>query len=256
MSHPATGSGWLTKFEPNDKARLRLFCFPYAGGGAYIFRDWSKGLPPTVEVCSVQLPGRQNRVKEAPLTCLSALVEKVAQAIRAYLDKPFALFGHSMGALVSFELARYLRREDGIEPVRLFVSGRAAPQLADERLPIYNLPTPEFTEKLRELNGTPEDVFEHPELMQLALPILRADFQLIETYAYSAETPLSYPIVAFGGLRDSEVSREHLEAWREQTIAGFSLRMFDGDHFFIQQAEPLLLRTLSQELYRIENEAG
>lgn len=256
MSHLAAPDGWLTKFEPNDKARVRLFCFPYAGGGAYIFRGWPKGLPPTVEVCSVQLPGRQTRLKEAPLTCLLTLVEKVAQAIRVYLDKPFAFFGHSMGALISFELARYLRREDGIEPVRLLVSGRAAPQLPSARLPIYNLPTPEFTEKLRDLKGTPEDVFEHPELMQLALPLLRADFQMIETYTYTTEAPLSCQIAAFGGLKDDEVSREHLEAWREQTTAGFTLRMFDGDHFFIQHAEPLLLRTLSQELCRIESEAA
>jgi medium-chain acyl-[acyl-carrier-protein] hydrolase len=228
MSHLAAPDGWLTKFEPNDKARVRLFCFPYAGGGAYIFRGWSKGLPPTVEVCSIQLPGRQNRLKEPPLTRLSTLVERVAQAMRVYLDKPFAFFGHSMGALVGFELARYLRREDSIEPVRLFVSGHAAPQLPAARPPIHNLPTPQFKEKLRDLNGTPEDFFEHPELMQLALPILRADFQMIETYAYTAEAPLSCPIAAFGGLKDYEVSREHLEAWREQTTAGFTLRMFDG----------------------------
>lgn len=256
MSHLAAADGWLTTFEPNDKARIRLFCFPYAGGGAYIFRGWPKGLPPTVEVCSIQPPGRQNRLKEAPLTCLLTLVEKAARAIRVYLDKPFAFFGHSMGALVGFELARYLRREGGIEPMQLFVSGRAAPQVPSARLPIYNLPTPEFTEKLRELNGTPEDVFAHPDLMQLVLPILRADFQMIETYTYTAEAPLSCPIAAFGGLRDYEVSREHLEAWREQTTAGFTLRMFDGDHFFIQQAEPLLLRALSQELSRIEREAA
>lgn len=202
------------------------------------------------------MPGRQNRIKEAPLTCLSTLVETIAQAIRSYLDKPFAFFGHSMGALVSFELARHLRRKEGVEPVHLFVSGRAAPQLSDAREPIHNLPTPEFVEKLRHLNGTPVDVFEHPELMQLALPVLRADFQMIDTYTYFAETPLSCPISAFGGLKDSEVCRQHLEAWREQTTNDFILRMFEGDHFFIQQSEPLLLRVLSQELCRIEGDAA
>jgi medium-chain acyl-[acyl-carrier-protein] hydrolase len=256
MSHLIAPDGWITKFEPAGKARVRLFCFPYAGGGAYIYRDWSRGLPSNVEVCSVQLPGRQNRLNEAPLTRLSTLVEKVALAIRAYLDKPFAFFGHSMGALISFELARYLRREDAIEPMRLFVSGRTAPQLPSARAPIYNLPTPEFMEKLRELNGTPEGFFEYPELMEMALPILRADFQMIDTYTYAAEAPLDCPITAFGGLKDYEVSREHLEAWREQTTSAFTLRMFDGDHFFIHQAEPLLLRALSQELYRIESEAA
>lgn len=188
-------------------------------------------------------------MQEPPLTDLLALVKDIAHWIRPNLDTPFAFFGHSMGALVGFELTRFLRREEGIGPVGLFVSGCGAPQIPDRNLPTtYDLPDSELLEELRRLNGTPKEVLEHPELMQLMLPLLRADFETIETYTYFPEPPLDCPIAAFGGLRDPKMKREHLELWRDQTTAGFTLRMFNGDHFFLDQAEPELLYALAREL--------
>lgn len=202
-----------------------------------------------LEVCPVELPGRGKRITSAPFTRLQLLVQAIAIALLPYLDKPFAFFGHSMGGLVTFELARLLRKNYGISPVHLFVSGYRAPQVPDPDPPIHALPEPEFLEKLRRLNGTPKAVLENAELMQLLLPALRADFAVIETYAYTPESPLDCPITAFGGLQDREVPYDALKVWQEQTNAAFSLHMLPGDHFFLQSAEPLLLQLLSQELY-------
>ena len=239
---------WIACRKPNPQARLRLFCFPYAGSGASIFRTWSDGLPADVEVCPVQYPGRGTRLMETPFTQIAPLIDALAQALEPLLDKPFAFFGHSLGALMGFELARQLRRQSGVQPVHLFVSADRAPQIPHRDGPIHALPEGEFLVELRRLNGIPGKVLEEVELMQIMLPILRADFAVYETYVYTTEPLLSCPISAFGGLHDHRVSRGDLEAWRDQTSGSFSLRMFAGDHFFLNTTQPLLLQMLSQEL--------
>ena len=249
MSRSTTAAAfdsWIPFRKPRLEARLRLFCFPYAGAGALIFRNWSESLPADVEVCPVQLPGRGTRLTERPFTQLSPLVEALAQGLVPLLDRPFAFFGHSLGALISFELARRVRRRYGLHPVRLFVSAGRAPQIPNRGPPIHVLPEKEFLAELRRLNGTPGELLDHQELMEIMLPILRADFALYETYVYSNEPPLNCPISAFGGLQDRRVNDSDLEAWCAQTSVSFSLRMFPGDHFFLTQ--PLLLRVLSKEL--------
>lgn len=248
MTSPVSRDKWFPRPKPNRRARLRLFCFPYAGGNSFAFRRWQAELPDFVEVLPAQLPGRVNRLDENAFTDLLQLVECLSAAIFNYLDKPFAFFGHSMGAMISFELARKLRREQASQPLQLFVSGRVAPQLPRRTPPVHDLPEPEFVEELRRLNGTPREVLEHPELMPLLIPLLRADFSVVGTYRYYPESPLACPITAFGGLHDPEVSREDLEAWREQTVSAFSPRMLPGDHFFLQSAEPLILRVIGQHL--------
>jgi medium-chain acyl-[acyl-carrier-protein] hydrolase len=207
-------------------------------------------LPADVEVCPVQLPGRGTRLTEPPFTQLSRLVQALAEALFPLLDKPFAFFGHSLGALVSFELARQLRRLHGVgvQPVHLFVSADRAPQIPYRDLPIHSLPEGQFLVELRRLKGTPREALEDEELMQSMLPVLRADFAVYETYVFSTEPPLNCPISTYGGLQDHKVSRGDLEAWRDQTSVSFSLRMFPGDHFFLNTTQPVLLRVLSQEL--------
>ena len=170
---------WIACRKPRPQARLRLFCFPYAGGGASIFRTWPDGLPADVEVCPVQLPGRGTRLMERPFTQLSPLVEALAQALLPLLDKPFAFFGHSLGALVSFELARHLRRQYGVHPVRLFVSACRAPQIPHRDRPIHTLPEAEFLAELRRLNGTPAEVLEHEELMRDRTSRLAGGFRAV-----------------------------------------------------------------------------
>jgi medium-chain acyl-[acyl-carrier-protein] hydrolase len=239
---------WLACPRPDPQAVVRLFCFPYSGAGASIFYSWSSMLPPLIQVCPVQFPGRGSRLAEPPFKRLLLLVQAAAEALLPYLDKSFAFFGHSMGALVSFELARHLSRQHGLSPVHLFVSGHNAPHIPDREPPIHALPEPEFVAKLRQLNGMHQGILENPELMQLVLPILRADFTACETYVYRADSPLECPISALGGLRDEYVTRDGLEAWREQTSASFYLRMFPGDHFYLNADHQLLLRALAREL--------
>jgi medium-chain acyl-[acyl-carrier-protein] hydrolase len=236
---------------PNPQAALRLFCFPYAGGSSIIFRSWFSSLPTSVEVCPIELPGRGTQMRLAPFTRLEPLVEALASALLPHLDKPFAFFGHSMGTLVSFELARLLRQKYDRQPVHLFVSGRRAPQIPNPNSPVHSLPEPEFKKELCRLNGTPQAVLENAELMQLLIPILRADFAVLETYVYTPEATLNFPITAFGGLQDKEVSCDELQAWQDQTNAAFSVQMFPGDHFFLHSAQSLLLHSLAQELRRI-----
>lgn len=244
-------TSWIVSPKPNPQARLRLFCFPYAGGNALIYRQWQATLPPSVEVCPVQLPGRGKRIQERPFDRFQPLVEVAASALLPFFDKPFAFLGHSMGGLISFELARQLRRDSNPMPAHLFVSGRRAPQLASRETPTYDLPEAEFLDALRRLEGTPAEVLQQPELMQLMLPLLRADFAVCETYAYTAEPPLDCPISVFGGLQDSDVERGQLEAWATQTTAATRVRMLPGDHFFINSQQPLLLRTLTRDLQQL-----
>lgn len=248
MTLTTVTNGWVLRPKRNDKAELRLLCFPYAGGGASTFNSWPNQLPPQIEICSIQLPGRETRRLEPPFTHLTNLVEALAEVLSPYLNMPFSLFGHSMGGLISFELARQFRRELKMRPVHLFISGHRAPQLPDPHPPVHQLPEGELLLQLRRLEGTSEDVLQNSELMELFLPLLRADFALCETYVYSTEEPLDCPISAFGGAEDHRVSREELSAWREQTRGSFKLRVFPGRHFFLHSARVLFLRVLAQDL--------
>lgn len=240
---------WFLLPRPNVRARLRLFCFPYAGGGAGAYRAWARFLSNDLEICLAQLPGREARLRERPLNSLSQIVEDLAPNIRPYLDKPFVFFGHSMGASIGFELARHLKRVDAVEPKHLFISAWCAPQLPDHQPVIYNLPDNEFLAEVMRLNGTPREVLENEELMLLMLPLLRADFTVCQTYRYMPEaSPLSCPITALGGLQDQKVGREKLAGWSEQTSADFNLRMLPGGHFYLKTAQGELLQIIERTL--------
>lgn len=249
MESTHRNTSWLILGKPKRKNRLRLFCFPYAGGGASIFRQWSDEMPEGVEVCAVQLPGRENRIAEPPFTILSSLVDAMVEALDPYFDVPFAFFGHSIGAKIAFELARALRRKNGVQPVHLFVSGSRSPHIPEPR-PLHLLPEREFIKELHRFSGTPEEVMQSRELMDMFLPILRADFAVDETYVYYKDNSLNCPISAFGGTEDKEANREELDAWRQHTLGSFTLQMFHGDHFFIKSSQLLLLYSIFQVLLR------
>lgn len=241
---------WIACYTPNPTARLRLFCFPYGGGGASIYRTWTHRLPPEIEVCPVQLPGRENRQREQPYTRLAPLVEVLAKEL-PFGALPFAFFGHSLGALISFELTRTLQQQNQAGPCHLFVSGHPAPQLADPDPPIHNLPDAAFIERIRRYNGTPEVILQDPELRELFLGILRADFAVSETYVYEGQAPVGCPITGFGGTEDWKAGRDALAGWEEQTRHSFAIRMFPGDHFFLQSARDTLLEAIGREIRRL-----
>jgi medium-chain acyl-[acyl-carrier-protein] hydrolase len=245
---PPVRDPWIVRPELRPAARLRLFCFSYAGGAASIFRPWTRELPQEIELCAIQLPGREGRLLEQPYSSMSPLVDRLAEILEPYLDRPFAFFGHSMGALVSFEVARAIRRRHGVSPVHLFVSGHTAPQIERRRSPVHQLPDADFIDAIRQLNGTPEQVLQNAELMELIVPALRADLAVCETYRYADETPLDCPISAFGGLADAEVRYDDLRAWQAHTHQQFRLRLFDGDHFYLREQRSTLLETMRQGL--------
>lgn len=244
---------WLVPIKPSHSALIRLFCFPYAGGNAAVFGGWSQGLPDFAEVYAIELPGRGYRVAERPMTTMSSLTDEVTRALLPHLDKPFVFFGHSMGALLSFEVTRQLRRLHGPRPCWLFVSGCRAPQTPRSGRSIHALPEPEFLEELSRLKGSPSEVLMNRELMAVLLPGLRADFQAYETYEYLKDDPLCCPIHAVGGTADAEVMEADLEGWRSQTDSLFTRGMVAGDHFFLHSARVPLLQILSRQLCQVAN---
>ena len=244
-------SPWFNCAKPDPNARLRLFCFPYAGGGAAIYRGWENYLPPGVEVYAVQPPGRGNRFREPAINRLDSLVAAIAEAMQPLLDRPLVLFGHSVGAFASFEMAHRLAETFGIYVSHLFVSGARAPQLSRNRKNIHDLSEEDFITELKTLNGTPPEILENPELMRMISATLRADFAVAETYRAVNKPPLNCPLSVFGGLVDHLAPREDLEAWKVHTTRSFDLWQLPGDHFFINTSDSLILRILSRELSRL-----
>lgn len=218
---------------------LRLFCFPHAGGGAAAFKGWAERLPPSVAVVAMR-PLRRGQMAD--------MVAALCDSIQPYLDQPFALFGHSMGAIVAFELARLLRRRHQPLPRMLLASGARAPQFRRGHVPPPEPGDAEFLEALRRLEGTPPEVLDNPDVLRLILPALRADAAIYRNYVYADEPPLDCPIRAYGGAEDPNVRREHLEGWSQQTTAEFAVRVFPGGHFFLQTARAEFLAALARDL--------
>lgn len=229
-----TAINWTNGMAPRAarSGDVRLFCLPYAGGGASRFRPWTTELSPGIAVYPIQLPGREGRWREPPLTSITALAPLLSQALGPLCQQPYALFGHSMGAFVAFELARQLRREDRPGPSMVIVSGARAPQIPDPDPPARQLPVNELLRELGRLDGVPNELLNHPEFVALLLPMLRADLSLCETYAYTDEAPLDCAVAVYGGQHDPKVPLEHLSAWKAQTTGAFRLRLFPGKHFF------------------------
>jgi surfactin synthase thioesterase subunit/glycosyltransferase involved in cell wall biosynthesis len=221
---------------------LRLFCFPHAGGGVAAFKAWAERLPRSVAVVPMR-PPRQNR----PNT-MAGLVAALGDAIEIHLDEPFAFFGHSMGAVVAFELARLLRRRNRPAPRLLVASGARAPQFRRGHVPPPEPSEAQFLEALRQLEGTPREVLDNPTLMQLILPALREDAAIYRHYIYAEEDPLDCPIHAYGGAEDPNVRREHLDAWAQQTTGAFRVRVFPGGHFYLQTCRAEFLAALAGDL--------
>lgn len=242
-----TSGVWLARVGPCRDAPVRLYCIPYCGGSATVFSGWGAGLP-DVDVRAAQLPGRGLRRDEPPCRTLAPLVESIAAAIVDSTDRPYALFGHSFGALIGFEVSRAIARGGAPPPLTLFVSGSGAPHLPDPNPWLHTLTDTELIASIARLNGTPRQVLAEPDLMRLLLPMLRADFEAYETYSYAEGPRLECPITAYGGLSDPRVARDRLQGWEAQTTASFSVRMFPGDHFFLESARKDLLDALRADL--------
>ncbi|WP_156755618.1 thioesterase II family protein [Actinokineospora pegani] len=241
-------ASWLVRTRPVPGARLRLLCVPYAGGGASAFAGWADALPADVEVCAVRLPGRESRLLQKPFQDVDAAVAALAEVTEDYCAEPFALFGHSMGALVAFEFTRLLRAAGRRGPEHLFASGRQAPQLPVTRPLIHDLPDAEFADALRDFGGTPEEVLADPRTMSLLAPGLRADFRVNDTYRHRPQPPLDCPVTAFSGRTDPHVAPANVEAWGAQTTGRFTHHRLDGGHLFLHSEREALLGHLGAAL--------
>lgn len=245
-----TEKKWFVLPKRNPQAKLRLFCFPYAGGGASVYRSWADTILDKVELCAVQLPGRESRFTEPLYEHMTPLVTKLAEDIRPYLDKPFAFFGHSLGACIGFELARQLRRNQVATPAHVFISGCSPPQYPVKR-PIHNLSQEEFVDELRQLNGTPESVLRNEELMNLVLPILRKDFGIRETYQCHPEPPLNSSLSILGGNADQLVPVDELPKWQTLFQGEYEQHIFSGHHFFLHSENDAVLQCVNQTLLKV-----
>lgn len=241
-------SAWITRPNPSLIPRLRLFCFPFGGGGASYYHKWRARFSQDIELCGIQLPGRENRLREAPFTDLMKLVHVLANEIAPYLDRPYVFFGHSMGSLIAFELVRRLEAMGQMGPQHLIVSGRRAPHLPSTEPPRRHLPDPQFIQAIRQYNGTPDIIFHDPDLLQIFLPVLRADLTLLETYDFISGEPVGCPLTALGGAQDPTVRLEELAAWAPYTTDSFELKLFPGDHFYLKTQTDALITHLHRTL--------
>ncbi len=238
----------LTRYltaPPRPDARIHVYCFPYAGSGATLYYPWMRNVPSWLQVLPIHLPGRENRHSETAFTNLDRLIADLALELTPVLRPPFVFFGHSLGALLAFELARVLT----VRPAHLIVSSSRAPHFPRRSLPLYQLPDAEFLAAMQQrYQALPAVVLADRELLTHFLSILRADFTLFDTYQHTPGEPLPAPISVFGGQQDREVQTDGLSGWSELTSSTFRLRLFPGDHFYLRTQQPALLQALTEEL--------
>lgn len=236
-------------FKQQKNALIRLFCFHYGGGSASIFRKWSKDVLEEAELVAIQLPGREERFNEPLLNNVSQVIDNLVLNFKQYSDKPFILFGHSVGALIAFEFARTLEKIKIVKSKHLIVSGAKAPQVPLKRQHIHNLPKKQFIAELKKYNGIPDYIIEDDELISTFIPMIRADFSIFETYNYLSEKPLSCPITALGGLNDNTFDSKDLIKWQKQTSNSFTHKFLPGDHFFINNSYKEVINIINNALY-------
>ena len=239
-------SKWFVNPLPRPNADLRLICFPYAGGNAATFTPWVKQLAGNTELIAIQAPGRAARLFETPYNDMDLLVDELLTLIPSLLDKPVIFYGHSLGSRVAFELMTRLKARGMPLPVHFIASGSRGPQTKAKDNITYHLPDDAFMEELVNLNGTPKAVLENKELMELCLPLLRADFQIAETYQYTSEITFDCPVTVLGGEQDSKITFEQLQGWQEFFAVPADVQMLPGDHFFIDSQPELVTKKVNE----------
>jgi medium-chain acyl-[acyl-carrier-protein] hydrolase len=249
-SRSSSGNLWLPFQKGPSAARRRLFCFPFAGGTASIYRKWLSEFPADVEVVPVQLPGRERRMREPAFRDLDPLLDVLVDVLQPEFDRPFAFFGHSMGAIIAYGLGRRLQEIGARGPSHLFVSARVAAHLVPREEPIHAMERPQFVAALKAMGGTPPEVLDHKELMDMMEPLLRADLGLNEAYQYRDGPLLQCPITAFCGAQDQEAKEGRMRQWEDLTTGAFRFHLFPQGHFFLEQARTELIQEICNDLER------
>ncbi|WP_035845798.1 thioesterase II family protein [Kitasatospora azatica] len=250
MTVAAAGTDpWIRRYHPSPEAAVRLVCFPHAGGSGTFYFPVSAAMPTSVEVLAVQYPGRQDRRSEPSIEDIAPLADQIFDALQAWTDRPLAFFGHSMGAVLAFEVARRFQDKLGAPPVVLFASGRRAPdRYRDEN--VHSLDDDGLIREMQRLNGTDAQLLSDEELLRMILPALRSDYRAIEAYRYVPGAKLDCPIVMLTGDADPMTSIDEARAWQEHTSAAFELEVFPGGHFYLAAQQQPVLRTISDHLAR------
>lgn len=239
---------WLTPGLGEPSAALRLYCFPYAGGSASVFHSWRAALAPEIDVIAVQMPGRAERLLDPMPRRIEPLLAALAEAIAPRAGRRFAFFGHSLGGLVAFELARLLQRRGADMPERVIVSGCDAPGHRKADRALHRLDDEAFVQVLRGYNGTPPEILANRELLRLLLPAVRADFEISENYVPLQDAPLNRPLTVLAGVHDERDSDDAVDGWSRETRAGCDVHWFDGDHFFINPHRDAVLACVRRAL--------
>ncbi len=248
MSINYTVSPWITCYAPRPDATTRLICIPHGGGGPQSYKAWAEQLPEHIEVLALSFPGRGSRHGEAAIHSMPQLADEITEALKPYLNKPYVLFGHSVGALVAYEVACRIQATGLMQPMRLIVSAHETPENSHTDSPMYTLSDSELLDKIGELGLVPDNALQNTELAQFILPALRADFELSETYVYQPGKALSAPITATLGSADPLLDKNAMQLWETYTAEAFSLRCYDGDHFYTVSAEQQVLDDIAAEL--------
>ncbi|KGJ86793.1 thioesterase II family protein [Colwellia psychrerythraea] len=236
---------WFVRPNPNPTADLRLICFPYAGGSSTTYLSWVKELPKNVELVIIQTPGRGSRMCEVPYSDMDTLVGDLVKIIPQLLNKPYILFGHSLGSRVAFELMSQLKMLNHPPPIHFIASGSRGPQYLSNNEPIYHLKDEEFINEIRGLNGTPPAVLDNKELMDLFLPMLKADFEIADKYCYNKNETFNCPISVLGGEDDFDITYSKLSGWGEHFTHDAEIHMFVGNHFFIDSNKEGVLKKVN-----------
>ena len=245
----STANPWIVRPRKRPGASFRLFSFPRAGGGVASFRNWPEDCHPEIEVALIQSPGRETRLREKPLHTMEHLVSSICEEMAGLLDRPYALYGHSLGAKVAFETARELRRRGLPEPVYFFAAASAGPAVPWAHPLLHAHEDLALLQQIQlRYGGVPQGILADRELWPFLVPALRADITILETYRYVEEAPLSSPITCFCGADDPMTPESEASEWRRQTSAGFRLYMLPGDHFFPLQERPRILKQIASDL--------
>lgn len=231
-------NSWFFRPKANRKAKLRLFCFPYAGGTAQIYHSWPDLLPDEIEMIAIQYPGHIKSLQAKLFNRMSELVEAIYDQIKGCMDKPYAFFGHSMGAMITYDLAQYICTKKAPPPVHLFQAARRAPHIQSIQPALHSMSTAEIISVMRSFRMLPEEVINNEYILQLILPGIIADFEMVETWQYNPHSsPLPIPITAFCGVNDNQAAHNDMEEWRKHTVKEFNIFIYPEQHFFIHNEQ-------------------
>jgi medium-chain acyl-[acyl-carrier-protein] hydrolase len=237
---------WYVEYKKNSNASVRLFCFHHSGGGASTYYPWVEHISPHIELISIQLPGRENRFTEPLTNNLQDIICNLTEEFHPYTDKPFFVFGHSLGALISFEFIQVIHKLYSIFPMHMIVSAARAPHLPFRMKHLSQLEDKELKEKLIIYNGIDERILHNDELLRLFLPIIKNDFSISENYHSKDSKPFPFDILALSGAQDPTVTQEEIIGWKEHTTGKFEYLSFQGGHFYIRNHQKSILNVVNK----------